>query len=84
MFAGTGGGSGYGGEEAPHAKYSNKSGQFLCYTEHRTDAQELKISGHPETPGFPETPSQHPLKSVSFVLKVESTYARNQVGKKGC
>lgn len=84
VLVGTGGGSGYGGEEAPHAKYSNKSRRFLCYAELCTDAQELKVPGHPKTPRFPETPSQLPLKSVSFVLKAGSTYARNQVGKTGC
>lgn len=59
-------------------------GGFFVNAELCTDAQELKVSGHPKTPRFPETPSQLPLKSVSFVLKAGSTYARNQVGKTGC
>lgn len=55
VLGGAEGASGYGG-------YSDKSRQFLCYAEHRTDAQELNVSGHPKTRGFLETPSQLPLK----------------------
>lgn len=34
--------------------------------------------------GFSETPPFLPLKSSSFVLKTQSTYARNQVRKTAC